>query len=193
MPYTVTYAGILQTVERTFTTRKRAEQWRAQVGRLDAAIAHVQTCAGCGRVLTDLTTKRVPAGRRYSQRHGFHNATAKSCTWCGTWVRWDEPIPRTVEELEKYATAHGSHFFDASTMRFFGSRILDGVTVDNGRAYFVTSEKQPTDYVAGYVYPRRYSARYMTAGCSIFEVGKFQEYDTARQARAAIRQAIEER
>jgi len=138
-------------------------------------------CKGCGRSLAETGTTRVPAGRRYSQRHGWHNATAKSCAWCGTWVRWDAPIPRTIDELRDYAEACGSHFFDAGTMRFFNSRILDGVTIHDGRAYFVTSERN-----GWYDYPRRYSARYMTAGAHLFEVGEFQEYATARQARAAI-------
>ena len=141
-------------------------------------------CAGCCHELNNDTTKRVPAGRRYAERHGWHNATAKACTYCGTWIRWDTPIPQTIDELTKYANDHGSHFFDADTMRFFGSRILDGVTVHNGRAYFVTSERDNYGNQ-----PRRYSARYMTAGAHFFEVGTFQEYATAAQARAAIREA----
>ena len=149
-------------------------------------------CKGCGRSLAETGTTRVPAGRRYSQRHGWHNATAKSCAWCGTWVRWNYApngharhdgvtIPRTVDKLRDYAEACGSHFFDAGTMRFFGSRILDDVTVHGQRAYFVTSERDNYGNQ-----PRRYSARYMTAGAHLFEVGEFQEYATARQARAAI-------
>ena len=138
-------------------------------------------CKGCGRSLAETGTTRVAAGRRYSQRHGWHNATAKSCAWCGTWVRWpDDGIPHNVDLLIKYAEACGSHFFDADTMRFFKSRILDGVTIHDGRAYFVTSER----FDAGT--PRRYSARYMVAGAHFFEVGEFQEYATARQARQAI-------
>jgi hypothetical protein len=146
-----------------------------------------RTCSGCGRTLTAENTNTTPAGRRYSQRHGWHNATAKSCSYCGTWVRWDSPIPCDTYELADYAVDHGSHFFDPDTMRFFGSKILDGVTVDKGRAYFVTSEKQPTDYVEGHSYPRRYSARYMTAGAAFFEIGKFQGYATAAAARRAIK------
>ena len=148
-------------------------------------------CKGCGQPLTKENTERVPAGRRYSRRHGWHNATAKACANCNTWVRWDAQVPAhaspslTVTELVDYATNHGSHFFDADTLRFFGSRILDGVTVHGGRAYFVTSERQPYSNE-----PRRYSARYMTAGAHFHEVGRFQEYDTAAQARAAIRAAI---
>jgi hypothetical protein len=182
--YRAQYNGFLQTVERTFTTKKRAVQWCAQVGRKDATITHVRTCSGCGRTLTTETTETVPAGRRYTQRHGWHNATAKSCSYCGTWVRWDTDLPHTVDQLAEYATDHGSHFFDTSTLRFFGSRILDGVTVHDGRCYFVTSERD--NYGDQ---PRRYSARYMTAGAHFFEVGKFQEYTTATAARQAIKNA----
>lgn len=137
-----------------------------------------RTCKGCGR---PLITKTVPAGRRYSSRQGWHNATAKACAWCETWVRWDAPVPRTIDELREYAQDRGSHFFDEKTMHFFGSRILDGVTVHDGRAYFVTSEHDSYGDQ-----PRRYSARYMTAGAHFFEVGEFQQYSSARAARAAI-------
>ena len=155
-------------------------------------------CKGCGQPLTKENTERVPAGRRYSRRHGWHNATAAACSYCGTWVRWNyqpngyaDPdtstghVPSTIDELADYADACGSHFFDADTLRFFGSRILEGVTVHDGRAYFVTSERDNYGNQ-----PRRYSARYMTAGAHSHEVGRFQEYDTAAQARAAIRAAI---
>ena len=36
--YVVRYSGFLQTVTRTFTTKERAVQWCAQVGRKDAII-----------------------------------------------------------------------------------------------------------------------------------------------------------
>ena len=153
-------------------------------------------CKGCGKPLNPENVKRVPAGRRHSHAHGWHNATAAACSHCGTWVRWNYAphghahpdgvkTPRTIDELRDYANDCGSHFFDADTMRFFGSRILDGVTVHDGRAYFVTSER---DNYGGQ--PRLYSARYMTAGAHFFEVGQFQEYATAAQARAAIKRAV---
>jgi hypothetical protein len=153
------------------------------------------TCKGCGRSLAEVGTTRVAAGRRWSRKYGWHNATAAACAYCGTWVRWNyqphgyaDPdgvrIPNTVDALEEYASRCGSHFFDPDTLRFFGSRILSGVTIHDGRAYFVTSERD--NYTEG---PRRYSARYMTAGAQFYKVGSFQQYDTAAQARAAIRAA----
>lgn len=159
----------------------------------------MRNCKGCGRPLEEVGTTRTPAGRRYSQRHGWHNATVAACSNCGTWVRWNyaphghaDPdgatTPRTIDELIEYARACGSHFFDPDTLRFFGSHILDGVTVHNSRAYFVTSERDNYGNQ-----PRRYSARYMVAGAHFFEVGQFQEYATAAQARAAIRKATTRR
>lgn len=143
-----------------------------------------ETCKGCGRNLSDTGTHREAAGRRYSARHGWHNATAKACSWCGTWVRWDADIPSTSEELVKYANDHGMHFFDTKTMRFFGSRLHDGVTVQDGRAYFITSER---DSYAEYPHNQRgYTVRYMVAGGFIREVGGFQQHASLRDARKAL-------
>ena len=148
-----------------------------------------RTCTGCGADLTRPgATKRAPAGRRWDRRIGWHDGTATRCTECHTWTTWDT-MPDCIIQVRQYAQAHGSHFFDPDTLRFFGSHILDGVTIHDGRVYFVTSERQPTDYVTGHSYERRYSARYMTAGAHFFEVGRFHEYATAAAARRAIRNA----
>lgn len=146
-----------------------------------------ETCKGCGRPLAEVGTQPVAGGRRWDDRQGWHNFTATACRWCGTWTSWYDEIPQTADDLKKYAAARGSHFFDPDTMRFFSSRILEGVTVHDGRAYFVTSERD--NYTNQ---PRRYTARYMAAGAHISKVGVFQQYETAAQARAAIRNAIKE-
>lgn len=105
---------------------------------------------------------------------------------------------KTVRELHAFG---GGHFFDADTMRFFGSRVLSGLRA--GR-YFVTSERNPERRHAGrhaaYRYPRRYTVRrvtrrdivhttppaYTVHTVDIDTVGDFQGYATARQAWAAI-------
>ena len=143
-----------------------------------------KVCKGCGRPLDKPV--RLAIGRRYSRRYGWHNATALACSWCETYVRWDTEIPLHVDALRMYAQEHGSHFFDAATLRFFKSRVLDGVTIHDGRVYFVTSERD--DWPGGN-YPRRYTARYMTAGANFHDVGGFQAFATAREARAAIAEA----
>ena len=155
-----------------------------------------KVCKGCGRPLDKPV--RLAIGRRYSRRYGWHNATTLACPNCNTWLRWHyQPhgyddsdgvmrIPRNVDELQEYAAACGSHFFDADTMRFFKSRVLDGVTIHDGRVYFVTSERNSG---FGGDYSRRYTARVMCAGAHIDAIRGFQEYATAREARAAIAEA----
>jgi hypothetical protein len=140
-------------------------------------------CLGCGRDLSETGTHREAAGRRYSPRRGWHNATATACNWCGTWTRWDTDIPTTVEEVKKYADNHGMHFFTPGAMRFFGSRVAEGVTVANGRAYFITSERD--NYTNQ---PRLYTVRYMVPGGHILEeAGGFQAHSSLRAARRALR------
>jgi hypothetical protein len=148
-----------------------------------------RTCTGCGADLTlPKATKRTPAGRRWNKRIGWHDGTATYCTNCHTWTTWDT-VPDCAIQVRQYSRAHGSHFFDDGTMRFFGSKLADDFEFIDGRAYFITSEKQPTDYVTGHYYPRRYTLRYMTAGANFFEPEPygFGSFDTLRHARAALR------
>lgn len=81
---------------------------------------------------------------------------------------------QTISELR--ANANG-HFFDRSSMRFFNSRILPKVYRG---VYFITSEKhRETD-------PRLFTVR-MSLNGSIETIGKFQVFDTAREASAFIK------
>ena len=71
----------------------------------------------------------------------------------------------------------GQHFFDASTLRFFRSRVIAQVYDDR---YFITSEQAPGG-------PRLYTVREaIDGGKRIKTVGKFQEHPTLWQARGAI-------
>ena len=73
-----------------------------------------------------------------------------------------------------------SHFFDADTMRFFKSRLLEVFPSNKQNAtYFVTSEQGPNNV-------RAYSVRKF-ASCKVNTVGEFQGYATAAQAKAAAR------
>jgi hypothetical protein len=89
---------------------------------------------------------------------------------------------KTIDEIKAANEALGHHWFSPSTLRFFRSRVLS--TVYGGR-FFVTSEKrtgwrEPDQ-------PRLYTIRKASDDGSIETVGEFQEYRTARQAKAAIR------
>lgn len=86
---------------------------------------------------------------------------------------------RTVWDIEEANQRRGHHFFDEDTMRFFKSRILDGVY---GGRFFVTSEKGPDNV-------RRYTVREAKADGSVDTYGDFQDYATAAQAKGAARRA----
>jgi hypothetical protein len=49
----------------------------------------------------------------------------------------------TVNAIKQAVRATGSHWFDPSTMRFFGTQILPTVYQGSGGIYFVTSEQPP--------------------------------------------------
>lgn len=98
----------------------------------------------------------------------------------------------TIDDIRAVADHAGSHFFDAATMRFFASRVLNGVyapdghqTVEGRRYIFVTSERHGDDA------PRHYAVRMMTLGSQrddrpyvdIATVGDY--HDTARAAHKA--------
>lgn len=86
---------------------------------------------------------------------------------------------QNIEEVKTQNKRKGQHFFDASTMRFFGSRV--GYRIYGG-CYFVTSEQD--NYGGG---SRRYTVRVAYACGDIDTVGDFQAFDTHRQAVAFAR------
>jgi hypothetical protein len=83
----------------------------------------------------------------------------------------------TIQEIQR---RHAGYWFDASTMRFFGSKIESGVI--SGR-YFVTSEDN-FDRTA-----RFYSVRVADDDGEIGTWGEFQAYATLAEARAAAEAA----
>lgn len=86
---------------------------------------------------------------------------------------------RTIQDVKRI---HDGHFFDAAAMRWFQSRILTEVypTTDGG-AYFVTSERFSD------ASPRLYTVRQILPDGSVLTVGDFQQYESARSAKAAAR------
>jgi hypothetical protein len=88
-----------------------------------------------------------------------------------------------MEDIKRANARAGHHFFEASSMRFFASRV--GQTVYGGR-YFVTSE-QFRDYASGRVDARRYTIRECDHEGHVRTVGDFQGFGTAAQARSAIK------
>lgn len=86
---------------------------------------------------------------------------------------------RTVEQIQR---RHEGHWFDASTMRFFRTRLLSEVHLDTKqqRSLFVTSE--PYCWDGERVYTVRAAA--WTTG-DIDTVGEMGQFATARLAQAA--------
>lgn len=110
----------------------------------------------------------------------------------------------SANSIRAIANGAGSHFFDADTMRFFNSRLLEGVypaETNNGKwvartgnvFYFVTSERYDSTY--GGPEPRHYTVRRMTLtavrddrpGVDIETVGDY--HASAYQARKAAQEA----
>ena len=88
--------------------------------------------------------------------------------------------PKDADELRSYVRSYGKRFFNASTMRFFNSRLCGGC---DALGFFVTSERFGFDAFS----PRLYTVRRLRIGGEVETVGKFQAYATLKQARAAIR------
>jgi hypothetical protein len=93
------------------------------------------------------------------------------------------PTPRfqTVSDIRAYHEQTGSHWFDRSSMRFFGTKI-HGNTLIKGR-YFITSEQPPHG-------PRGYTVREVSEDGDIKTVGELCGYRTARDARHSIRKGL---
>ena len=87
----------------------------------------------------------------------------------------------TIDSLVQANRAAGQHFFDASTMRFFNSRVCRKI-IGN---YFVTSERFDAST------PRRYTIRRINDDGHVETVGEFQKFATSREAYRAIRALAE--
>lgn len=83
----------------------------------------------------------------------------------------------TLKDIKDANKAAGLHFFDRSTMDFFGSEVYPAVTEGPGGVYFVTTEKPPHG-------PRRATTRRFRPDTGVCEaVGPFCQ-QTLAQARA---------
>jgi hypothetical protein len=90
-----------------------------------------------------------------------------------------KPALATVADVRAYHEATGSHWFDRSSMRFFGTRIhTQGLLI--GGKYFITSEQPPHG-------PRGYTVREVDEKGDIQTVGELCGYRTAQQAMKAAK------
>lgn len=85
----------------------------------------------------------------------------------------------TVDDIRRAMTSRGSHWWEPSSMRFFGTRASATVYSGPGGHYFVTTEKPPHG-------PRRASVRqYLPETCDIRTVGTFCAYSRSFAQRLA--------
>ena len=90
---------------------------------------------------------------------------------------------RDIVRANGYSNQH--HFFDAGATRFFNSRYPQTGIVKDNKAYFVTSEQ--FDYKS----PRLYTVRVCNMETGIVDtIGEFQQYQTSKQAQAAIKKIV---
>lgn len=92
----------------------------------------------------------------------------------------NQPIVYSTAQIQRDARGH---FFSADTMRFFASRVLDGVYQGPGGVYFVTSEKRSfSDYT------RVYHVRSYDPTTGAVETAKGSvDYATAAQAKQSAK------
>ena len=92
----------------------------------------------------------------------------------------------TISDIKEINAAHGLHFFERSTMRFFRSKTERGVYQGPGGIYFITSEQ----FVGsdGHAEPRKYTVRCFSpeSGCCQ-TVGPFNEIRNIKDAREAAK------
>lgn len=94
---------------------------------------------------------------------------------------------QSIDAIKSANRDAGMHFFEASTLRFFRSRI--GRTVYRGK-YFVTSEQFVDS--RGVAHARRFTIRVAGPDGDINTVGEFQAYATSADAIRAIKSLPED-
>jgi hypothetical protein len=123
----------------------------------DGTDGHVH-CSTCDAILTD-----------------HEDTYCASCAWVPTTYF-------TISGIKQANTARGHHFFDASSMRFFRSKIASK-RVFGGR-YFITSEQFDWDS------PRLYTIREAKPDGRIETVQEFQKFATVEQAKRAAEKLV---
>jgi hypothetical protein len=82
----------------------------------------------------------------------------------------------TINDIQAAMSASGSHWWDRSSMRFFGTRVCGAVFQGQGGIYFVTSEQPPHG-------PRAYTIRRFTPeSLDIRTEGELCGYKTRKTA-----------
>lgn len=111
----------------------------------------------------------------------------------GRVLRRVRPVYRTIGDIATRNTVAGYCWFTPDTLKFFGSRVSEQIyPASDGRAYFVTSERDNYGRYGAWGGVRRYSVRVANVDGSIDTVGEFGEYSTGRAAHRAAREFSED-
>jgi hypothetical protein len=95
-----------------------------------------------------------------------------------------------IDEVKTRSEKNDKHFFDADTMRFFSSRILELAWKKDDNIYFITSEADKNPYKhQGSI--RAFTVRKSNNNGCIDTVGDFQGHPTKREAQKAIKEILE--
>lgn len=87
----------------------------------------------------------------------------------------------SIAELKALNARNGGCWFEASTMRFFRTRIESGIIAGH---YFITSEQREDDT------PRNFTVRSFTAEGLVATVGEFHDHKTKADAMDALREHV---
>lgn len=160
-----------------------ADAFRAYSGRLQwkAEPSEGERLDGITAALLGLPRLEYCTGQYFPTEYR-KAAAAVLEAYISAWRQWyasEHPQTytyRTMDDVIAANRAIGNHWFDASTMRFFKTRIESGLVAGKR---FITSEKGPDEV-------RRYTVREAQPDGTIDTVGEFQQYRTRDAARAAI-------
>lgn len=95
-----------------------------------------------------------------------------------------------IDEVKTRSEKNAKHFFDADTMRFFSSRVLELAWKKADEIYFITSEAD-NGRIKHQGSIRAFTVRKSNANGSIDTIGDFQEHATKRDAQKAIKEILE--
>lgn len=139
---------------------------------------HIPDCSYYDRGSLEYTTGQY---RPTEYRKAAASVLETYVSLCNARRATEHPVQyayRTMADVRAASKTTGHHFFDATTMRFFNSRVVTQLYA--GR-WFVTSEHMDADHVIGY------TVREAKPDGDVDTVGDFQQYSTLADARDAVR------
>lgn len=150
----------------------------AALGVDDALVLAESKSAYSGRLSWTGTEWEYTAGQYYNveYRQAVAVLLERACMAKRASLPPKSRVVTTIRELAALNHENGGHWFDKSSMRFFGTSFESGII--RGK-YFVTSEKPPHG-------PRKYTVRSFDDKGNVHTVGDFCGYGTRAEAMANV-------